>query len=314
MPTINRVVYFAQSGTVRTVGTGGSYGPSYLLPISSANIEVSRPIEAITSFGKFSSLNTAQTNLTTCKSTLKAYLGTGIALGTGSTGALGSGIDAAALNALINATSSSSGIEISVMPGGFVMTGILTNLGIDMSMGGFATVDLGFAGIGKPTLYGPTSNIVSESNSTMSIAPITTISIGTSGAMSGTYASSIKFSYDLPTDTLSALGDDPNAYQGSSRLISSIASKPPYKATVSVEGHGVDPTRTDALSALVYNIGNIGIQLPNAKVSSRSMNNAAGQVSATYSFTAEDVGATITSVQLTSFDPTQAAALPTYGA
>ena len=314
MPTINRVVYFAQSGTVRTVGTGGSYGPSYLLPISSANIEVSRPIEAITSFGKFSSLNTAQTNLTTCKSTLKAYLGTGIALGTGSSVALGSGIDAAALNALINATSSSSGIEISVMPGGFVMTGILTNLGIDMSMGGFATVDLGFAGIGKPTLYGPTSNVVSESNSTMSIAPITTISIGTSGAMSGTYASSIKFSYDLPTDTLSALGDDPNAYQGSNRLISSMATKPPYKATVSVEGHGVDPTRTDALSALVYSIGNIGIQLPNAKVSSRSMNNAAGQVSATYSFTAEDVGATITSVQLTSFDPTQVAALPTYGA
>lgn len=314
MPTINRVVYFAQSGTVRTVGTGGSYGPSYLLPISSANIEVSRPIEAITSFGKFSSLNTAQTNLTTCKSTLKAYLGTGIALGTGSSVALGSGIDAAALNALINATSSSSGIEISVMPGGFVMTGILTNLGIDMSMGGFATVDLGFAGIGKPTLYGPTSNVVSESNGTMSIAPITTISIGTGGAMSGTYASSIKFSYDLPTDTLSALGDDPNASQGSNRLISSMASKPPYKATVSVEGHGVDPTRTDTLSALVYNIGNIGIQLPNAKVSSRSMNNAAGQVSATYSFTAEDVGATITSVQLTSFDPTQAAALPTYGA
>ena len=72
MPTsIPRIAYFAQSGKLVTPSG------TYVLPVNSANIEVTRPIEAVTAFGQFNSLNTAQTNITTCKSTLKVYLGTG---------------------------------------------------------------------------------------------------------------------------------------------------------------------------------------------------------------------------------------------
>mgnify|MGYP003350594313 CR=1 FL=1 len=93
---IKRVVYFAQTATVQNLNSDGTTNGSALtLPVSTANIEVTRPIEAITSFGKFGSLNTAQTNLTTCKSTLKCYLGAGTGFGTSN-----SGIDATFLQNL----------------------------------------------------------------------------------------------------------------------------------------------------------------------------------------------------------------------
>ena len=307
MPSIPRIVYFAQKATVVTAA-----GKTYTLPVSTASIEVTRPVEAITSFGKFGSLNVAQTNLTTCKSSLKCYLGTGTSLGYQGE----KGITSAVLNDMISSTTSSSGMTISVSPGGFTMSGILTNIGIDISMGGFGMCDFGFAGIGNPVLVSPNAgNQTTENDSTLSISPITTMSIGSaSGALNGVYATSIKFSYDMPTDTLAALGDNPNASQGSSQLVSSIATKPPYKTTISVEGHGVDPTLLDTgVAGLGYGIGNIAIVLPNAKVSARSFNNAAGQVSATYSYTAEDVSATILGADLTAYG-NPPAAVPAWGA
>jgi len=301
MATIPRIVYFAQTVTITTNG-----GTPYILPISSANIEVTRPIEAVSTFGKFSSLNTAQTNLTTCKSTIKGYLGQ-------AGGGLNS-FDAGVINALINDTKASNQITITCgSSNGFSMKGILTNIGIDISMGAFGMIDLGFAGVGAPFLYAPTS-ATSEVNASYSIQPITTMSIGQDGAMTNTYASSIKFSYDLPTDTLSALGDNPNAPQAS--LTSQIATKAPYKTTVSVEGHGVDPTKLDtAIANLAYKIGNISVTLPNAKVNARSFNNAAGQVSASFAYTVEDTTATIASVSINAYvADASAQSLPAYGA
>ena len=298
MPTIPRIVYFAQTVQIGspTAGTG-------LFPISSANIEVTRPIEAITTFGKFSSLNTAQTNLTTVKGTLKGYLGSGYGGATGaaaiSGGYVWSGFNTNFISGLITDTKASNQASITVSPGGFSMTGILTSLGIDISMGSFGMIDLGFAGIGNPVIVAPTGTFATDLNTGFALSPITTMSIGTGGGLSGAYATSIKFSLDLPTDTLSALGDNPNATQGN--LTSQMATKPPYKATISVEGYGVDPTKNDTFFTGVYGIGEIGIALPNAKVSSRSVSNAPGQVSQTFSYTIEDVTATFTSVLLSGY-------------
>jgi hypothetical protein len=201
-----------------------------------------------------------------------------------------------------------------VSPGGFAMTGILTSLGIDISMGGFGMIDLGFAGIGNPSIVAPTGTYATDPNSSYAISPITTMSIGTGGGLANTYATSIKFSYDLPSDTLSALGDNPNANQGN--LTSQIATKPPYKATINVEGHGVDPTKLDsAFAAAVYGIGDIGVALPNAKVSARSANNAAGQVSESFAYTIEDTTATLTTVSIAAYSQVGTAETsPAYGA
>jgi hypothetical protein len=305
---IPRIVYFAQTVTIKTSSA------TYKLPISSASIEVTRPIEAVSTFGKFSSLNTAQTNLTTCKATLKGYLGSATNLDS---------FSAAALNNMIDDTKSSTEMTItcasSAATDGFVMKGILTNIGIDISMGAFGMIDLGFAGIGNPTVYAPTTSATTAASTTYALNPITTMSVGTAGTtLASNYATSIKFSYDLPTDTLAALGDDPNAPQGNAKLVSQIATKAPYKTTVNVEGHGVDPTIKDAIfngAGFTYKIGDISIVLPNPKASARSFNNAAGQVSASYAYTVEDTSATLSAATLSSYDPNLAAQLtPAYGA
>src|SRR5882724_1952524 len=302
--TINRIAYFAQSGML-TYGTG----QTITLPINSANIEVTRPIEAITSFGTFNSLNEAQTNLTTCKSTLKGYLGSGSGLTT---------LSAAVLSGLITSTQTGTGaggISITVSPGGFTMTSILTNIGLDIAMGGFGTFDLGFAGVGQPTIVPPTSAQAVAGTAALAISPITTMSVGTQGLLSGAAATSIKFAYDLPTDVLSALGDNPNASQGN--LVSIIATKAPYKTTLSVEGYGVDPTILDTALAAGVSIGTINIVLPHGKVNARSFNQAAGQASASFSYSAEDVSATLTDIVISGYQQSNAnigSFGPAYGA
>jgi hypothetical protein len=305
MPTtINRIAYFAQSGLL-TYGTG----QTIVLPINSANIEVSRPIEAVTTFGTFNALTQAQTNLTTCKSSLKGYLGSGSGLTT---------LSAAVLSGLITSTQTGTGaggIAIVVQPGGFTMTGILTNIGLDISMGSFGMFDLGFAGVGNPTVVPPNTTHATAGTAPLSIAPITTMSVGTNGLLSGAAATSIKFAYDLPTDVLSALGDNPNAAQGN--LVSVIATKAPYKTSLSVEGYGVDPTIVDTALASGVSIGTINIILPKGKVTSRSFNQAAGQVSASFSYSAEDVSATLTDVLISGYQQSNANIStfgPAYGA
>lgn len=305
MPTtINRIAYFAQSGQL-TYGTG----QTITLPINSANIETTRPVEAITSFGTFNSLNVAQTNLTTCKSSLKGYLGSGSGLTT---------LSASVLSGLITSTQTGTGaggIVITVTPGGFTMTGILSNIGLDISMGGFGMFELGFAGVGNPTVVPPNASVATAGTAPLAISPITTMSIGTQGLLSGAAATSIKFAYDLPTDVLSALGDNPNAAQGN--LVSVIATKAPYKTSLSVEGYGVDPTILDATLANGVSIGTINIVLPHGKVNSRTFNNAAGQVSATFAYSAEDVSATLTDIVISGYQQSSANIStfgPAYGA
>ena len=331
---IPRTAYFSQSG-ILTIPAGVfslAASTGFLLPISSANVEVTRPLEPITSFGQFNSVNNVQVGLTTCKSTIKSYLGSGA-------GGM-QGVTADLLNFIVAANQTGYGIGINVSPNAFAMSGICDNIGIDIAMGGLATCDLGIAGIGYPITLSNPANVSITTTALQAtglfISPVTTMSVNTfsSGintgiafggtgtvsygttpvlnAMSGIYANSIKFSYSLPTDVLSALGDNPNAQQGN--LVSVMASKPPYKATIMIEGHGVNPSTgtplngqiIDAIANAVFTIGNIGIQLPNGKVSARSFSNAAGQIAATYSATIEDVSAVFYDIALSGYSNTGA--------
>lgn len=302
---INRIAYFAQSGSIKN--TTGAGGTTYVLPVNSANIEVTRPIEAVTAFGQFNSFAQAQTNVTTCKASLKGYLGSG-------TSGIGlSSFDSTFLNDLVNTTQTGN-LVVSVSPQGFTMTGLCTNIGIDISVGGFAMFDLGFAGVGQPSVADAQTAATSpQAWTTGALAPVTTMSIGSSGLLQGANATSIKFSYDLPTDTLTSLGENPNALQGS--LNSFIATKAPYKASLSVEGFGVNTALTDAQIASGVQVGTIIIKLPNGKLTSKSFNNAAGQATATFSYSAEDVSATFTTGTLGAYVQNNTAlASPTWGA
>lgn len=300
---INRIAYFAQSGMIR-MNTGTS-GQMYVLPINSANIEVTRPIESVTAFGQYNSYAQAQTNVTTCKASMKGYLGSGSGI---------SGFDTAFLTDLVSTTQTGM-MVVTVSPQGFAMTGLCTNIGMDISVGGFAMFDLGFAGVGNPYIADAASQQVTLANTgVLSISPVTTMSIGQSGLLSGVNATSIKFSYDLPTDTLTSLGENPNATQGS--LNSAIATKAPYKASISVEGFGVNVGIQDASVASGVQIGTIVLKLPDGKVTSRSFSNAAGQATATFSYSAEDISATFTTGVLSPYAQNNSGlgTTPTWGA
>ena len=311
--SIQRIAYFTQTGTI-AMSTGASLVSNYLLPISSANIEVTRPVEAVTAFGQFSSLNLAQTNITTCKCSLKGYLGSG-------TGSIGSGLlssfDAGVINDIVSTTQTGF-MVVTVGPHGFQMTGIATNIGLDISVGGFGMFDLGFAGVGNPYVANDsTANTVIGTNTPNSvafgIAPVTTMSIGTTGLLNGVSATSVKFSFDMPTDTLTSLGENPNASQGN--LNSIICTKAPYKASLSVEGFGINQDIVDAALQSGINIGTIALTLPHGKVNSRTFSNAAGAASATFSYSAEDVSANFTTGSVAAYSQNNnPLATPTWGA
>jgi hypothetical protein len=183
------------------------------------------------------------------------------------------------------------------------MSGILTSLSIDMSLGSFGTADLSFNGIGQPFFDPSPTSSASPDQPLMpaTIIPVTTIGVG--GAVTGAgCATSFKFSLDMPTENLACLGTNPNEVQNA-QTTSLISTKPPYKTSVTVEGFGVDvssaQTATSALTTAitgVYILGSLGIRLTNAKVASKSFNNAVGNAGASYNYTTEDVGVTFSAV------------------
>lgn len=256
------------------------------LPVSSASCEVSRPVEAVNAFGHLGSLALAQTNLTTCKSSIKSYLSSGIANVTVS-GV--SGVCPGLIQSLTGDAVAGRYTVIAVTPNGFTMSGLITSLGIDMSLGGFGTMDMSFNGIGQPLFPSLSSNATTEqANMPSSLTPVTTV--GASGAILSGCANSFKFSLDMPTDILACLGDAVDAAQSPS-MASLMATKPPYKATITVEGFGVDigSSNTGIPPANTkYSLGGLAISLPNAVLTSKSFNNAVGNANASYNYTLED--------------------------
>lgn len=297
--SLSRALYVGQ--TVQFITANGT-GPVYYFPVSSASCEVSSPIEAVTTFGHLNSLTTAQTNLTTCKSSIKSYLGTGYSP-IDSTGQAGTGfplgITATALNALTGDAVNNTPTVISVYPFGFTMSGIVSSVGVDISMGGFGMCDLTFNGVGTPVLSVPGNTATDQAAMPNWIQPVTTVSV--SGSITSGFASSFKFSLDMPTETLSCLGDIPNAIQGTPAFNSIISTKPPYKTNITVEGYGVNVnttgiglTQAESINAISgsYILGALVIQLPHPNITSRSFNNAVGAAGATYNYVLEDVGVT----------------------
>ncbi len=277
-----RTLYVGQQVKIVT-GPTGAYLTGYL-PVSSASCEVTKPVEAVSAFGHLGSLALAQVNLTTCKSSIKTYLSSGIANVT--VGSV-SGICPGLLASITGDAVAGNYTVITVSPNGFIMSGIVTSIGIDMSLGGFGTCDFAFNGIGQPSFSSLTTNATSEQSvMPTSLTPVTTV--GVSGAITSGCANSFKFSLDMPTDTLACLGDNPDSPQVNG-LNSLIATKPPYKSSLSVEGFGVDVTPTGIPPAnSKYSLGGLGIQLPNAVVTSKSFNNAVGTANASYNYNVED--------------------------
>jgi hypothetical protein len=255
------------------------------LPVQSANCEINRPIEDVLSFGHLGSLRRLQNSVSTCKSTIKTYLSNDILLSTAPQHVDRVLISTLTGNALIGKYS-----LITVTPNGFVMSGILSSLSIDMAQGAFATADLNFDGVGEPTFaFAPTGSSFSEQPiMPTSFIPVTVTNI--SGQAASGCANSFKFTLDLPNESVSCLGGSVTGNQGDIAASFLQVAKPPFKASITVEGSAVDAPVGGGLSNAFW-LGPLSIRLPAAQVTSRSFNNAVGNTAATYNYTLEDVSA-----------------------
>jgi len=286
-----------QAGWVADTGAIGGLGYRKVtgyLPIQSASCDVTKPVEAVTSFGRLGALALAQTNVTSCKASVKAYLTSGAPV---STAGLTSGFNAGLWQMLQGDAVSGNYTVLSVSPNGFTMSGILTSIGADLAAGGFGMVDMSFNGVGQPFFSSPSVNSVSEQAlMPQAIVPVTMVSVG--GSILSGCQTSFKFSMDMPTDVLACLGDQPDFANGTGiGLNTLIATKPPYKSSISVEGYEIDLSTTSSdipPANAPYKLGSLNITLPNGIISSKTFTNAVGTANATFSYTMEDTSATIT--------------------
>jgi hypothetical protein len=284
-----RVLYVGQEVKIQTApaSTGGSNLVRYL-PVQQANCEVTRPIEDILSFGRLGSLGRVQNAVTTCKADIKSYLPNVKQGDTSNTGQ--NLVNAAFLNGLTGEALSGLISVVSVSPNGFNMSGVLSSFSVEISEGSFATADFSFQGVGEPYFASAptTTSYTQQSSMPASFSPVTSTNV--SGQIITGCASSFKFSLEIPTETLHCLGGDISGGQVAVADDFLLVGKPPFKATITVEGTAVDAPTGPQLTN-TYMIGKLGIVLPAAQVSSRSFNNAVGQVGATYNYTLDDVSA-----------------------
>jgi hypothetical protein len=280
-----RVLYAGQEVKIVTNG-----GLTRYLPVQSASCEVTRPIEDILSFGKLGSLGRVQNNVSTCKADIKSYL----ANTTGSTGAGAQNalVNSAFIQGLTGEALAGSVSVISVSPNGFFMSGILANFGVDIANGAFGTADFSFVGVGEPN-FAPAPSTTAfggeATNMPSSFSPV--VSTNVTGQTVSGCATSFKFSLDIPNEVVSCLGGVVSGTQPQVASSFVQVAKPPFKASISVEGIAVDSPNN---AANTFVVGKLGIALPAAQVTSRSFNNAVGQVGATYNYTLEDVTALFT--------------------
>ena len=115
---------------------------------------------------------------------------------------------------------------------------------------------------------------------------------------------SAKLSFDLPTETLSALGNEVKGNTYAVRAGNRVFSKPPYKASLSLDGQGlkasglenVHTAGTHIISRVLPNEIQIGqlhcvVDPAGAGTSARSFSQNVGDVGATYSVSVEGTGA-----------------------
>lgn len=279
MPTPSRMLYAAQRATLYVTGS------PRVLAIQSAALDISNPIDDVLVFGKIGSANRVQKEVSKTKITLKYF--PMVEAG------LGSGLSATDVQTLINESLSGTYSTIVVEPNGFTGSGILTNMSFDASVNSFVSSDLTFEGLGTPAVSAPVGTISSDSYNDAggfiptTVTPITHNLVSLYGSdfttpLSGTIANA-KFSFDIPNETLSSLGSTIIGSQAGSVFSGNrILAKPPFKATLTVDGTSAEPAYKANFSALA-------VKLPKGIVTSKSYNQGVGTIGATYSYTIEDV-------------------------
>ena len=321
---VNRVLYATQ---VCTIVNGND---TILLPVQTASADETIPQDDVLVMGKIGGVARVQKDVATTKCSVKAFIAHGGVMQNGSTAwtqGRAMDLDGLLTNLETRATQGlqavitvdSTGANATNGKDGFEISGILNNISIDASKGAFPMLDLSFEGVGRmDELDMGTGTTLSESNggsdSLKSVTPLvsTDVSLGTSADANDTI-NSVKFSFDLPTETLSRLGGLILGDRDTVKDDNAIFSKPPYKATMTVDGQSVDSVNSQWNSASADTMAaGIGVQFrkgstantgfaalvnyAGAAVSSRSFSQNVGDVGATFSVSAEGTDASFINV------------------
>jgi hypothetical protein len=276
-----------------------SDGNQFFLPVQSANCDTQNPIEDVLSFGLLGAVTRIQNQVSTCRSTIKTYLNvvpnsSGIYT-PGEQGTSGSGwnntVNASLIGKLTGDALQGLMTVINVTPYGFIMSGILGRLNLDVANGALGTADLEFMGVGQPYYAGPPptilGNLAQLTGQLTAFYPVNNAVVSGSAGLG--CAQSMKFSLDIPNDVISCLGTNPS---GSQTAVSGgyvMVAKAPFKANLTLEGYAVDVANTQYPINQTYFFGDLGVSFPKPIVTNRSVNQATNSVGMSYSFTVDDV-------------------------
>jgi hypothetical protein len=269
------------------------------LPIQSASIERTIPTEDVMILGKLGSAGRQQKEVESVKMDIKLFWASG-SRANSSTNVVSAGGDETRITASDLQTLTGNALrgirsKIIVQPNGFTGYGVLTNFGIDGSVGDFLTASMSFEGFGTPIIASSTTDPTVESSYVPASVFVYTSENISLGAGHGTETiKSAKFSLDIPTERISHLGAPVTGLQTDATLTGAhlLVAKPPFKVSVSYEGQLV--TGAHELDALTF--GHISFTPIAANITSQNYSQNAGDVGASMSFSAEGTSVTIAAV------------------
>lgn len=256
------------------------------------------PVEDVLSFGYLGAINRIQNQVSTCRSTIKTYLnvlpntGTPYTPGQGGNGTgFNNTVNAQFIGKLTGDALAGNMAVIQVQPYGYTMSGILARLGIDVANGQLGTADLEFVGVGQPYFQGPPPTILGSipgnSGQLTAFYPVNNATV--SGSAGLDCAMSLKFTLDIPNDTISCLGTNPSGSQVAVSGGYVQVARSPFKSTMVVEGYAIDITNTLYPLNQIYFFGDMGITMNNPIITNRSVNQSAGSVGMTYNYTIDSL-------------------------
>jgi len=336
---INRVLYATQTARLFTYDKGGSQlnAVPWVLAVQTASADETIPQDDVLVMGKLGGAARLQKDVATSKASLKAFIVSGMTVKDGSAAGTAGGwyagvaaylggasgaAHANGQNALLASledlsllgkqcrlTVDSTGLANAANNhDGFQMDGICSNISIDASKGAFPTLDIAMEGVGTLLALnmGTAGTLADQHGGVKSIAtvvPLTSTDVVPYAGASDTIASS-KFSYDMPTEVLSALGGQ---IVGNSTHVAAsnvMFSKPPFKVSLSADGQGLENVAANwGTSAGIYlrkagAAANSGFSAfagsSGLNISTKSFSQNVGDVGATFNVSAEGTKAFFT--------------------
>jgi len=290
---ISRTLYSTQFLNLFLTETDGNSIDG--LPIQSASIERTIPTEDVMILGKLGSAGRQQKEVESVKMDIKLFWASGSRANSSTTTVSPGGdetrITASDLQTLTGNALRGIRSKIVVQPNGFTGYGVLTNFGIDGSIGDFLTASMSFEGFGTPIIASTSTDPTVESSyvpASVFVYTSENISLGAHGTET---IKSAKFSLDIPTERLSHIGAPVTGLQTDTTLTGAhlLVAKPPFKVSVSYEGQLV--TGAHELDTLTF--GHISFTPIAANITSQNYSQNAGDVGASMSFSAEGTSVTM---------------------